>query len=318
MPSSRVRVLNLIPELESQGFNCVVKKYPSRFSDKLKIYSLAKTFDIVFLQKRILTALDTYFLRKSSKFLVYDFDDAVYCKQDATHIDSKNSRHRKFKSIAKQADLIIAGNSILADYASNFNRNISIVPSAVFVKQVPQKDYAICDDTVTIGWVGGKVNLPYLSLLAPVLARLSEKYPLKLSIICDESLEMKNVEVDFIPWDINTQDKEIARFDIGLMPLADSIHARGKCGYKALQYMAAGVVPVVSNVGVNKDIVEHGKLGLVADSIEDFEKVLETLIVDPEKRRNMGQAARTVVEQQYSVEAVAKLLASELAKLSGR
>ena len=46
-------------------------------------------------------------------------------------------------------------------------------------------------------------------------------------------------------------------FNVGLMPLPDTEWARGKCGFKALQYMALGVPPVVSNVGVNAEIVDH-------------------------------------------------------------
>lgn len=312
MPSSRVRVCNLLPELEKNGLETEVVKYPSGIVDKIKLFKKCKLFDVVYLQKRLLTPVDVFFLRRSSKYLMFDFDDAIYCKHESTEIDKKSNRYHKFKSIVSKVDLVIAGNNVLKNVAVEINKNVKIVPSAVFVKDLPQKDYSRIEEKVIVGWVGGSINLPYLKLLAPVLKKLSEKYPIQLRILCDKGLEMDGVEVKFIPWSLGSQDLEISRFNIGIMPLADSLHASGKCGYKALQYMAASVPAVVSDVGINSEIVEHGKLGNVAKTIDDFYPALEQLIVSPEERKKKGKASRLKVEAQYSIEAVGGQLSNIL------
>jgi glycosyltransferase involved in cell wall biosynthesis len=86
------------------------------------------------------------------------------------------------------------------------------------------------------------------------------------------------------------------------MPLPDYPWAKGKCGYKLIQYMACGLPVVASPVGVNSVIVEHGKNGYLASTPEEWRQALGSLIEDPELRRRMGEAGRRKVEQQYSLQ----------------
>ena len=125
---------------------------------------------------------------------------------------------------------------------------------------------------------------------------------------------MEGVDVKLVPWDINTQEREIANFDIGVMPLDDSLHSRGKCGYKALQYMAAAVPAVVSDTGINSEIVQHGRLGYATNEIEGFYHALEQLIISPKQRKDKGKASRLHVAEQYSIERISQSLATILKK----
>ena len=313
-PSSRIRVYNLLDGLKKYGIESEVVKFPRGLANKLRLFWRCKGFDAVYLQKRLLKPRDIFLLRRSAAYLIFDFDDAIYCDHESTEIDKSSNLYHKFKSIVSRADLIVAGNNILKKAASEFNDNIEIVPSAVFVKDIPQKSYTCQNKKVIIGWVGSSFNLQYLHLLSPVLKKLSEKYDIQLRLICDKGLEIDGVDVKFVPWSIETQDREIANFDIGIMPLDNSLHTSGKCGYKALQYMAAAVPAVVSDVGINSDIVQHGKLGCVAKDIEDFYQVLEQLIVSPEERKHKGKQSRLEVVEQYSIEVVSRLLAMVLRK----
>ena len=313
-PSSRIRVYNLLDGLKKYGIESEVAKFPRGLLNKIRLFRQCKDFDAVYLQKRLPKPRDVFLLRRSAAYLIFDFDDAIYCDHESTELDKTSNLHRKFKSIVSRADLIICGNNILKKAASEFNDNLEIIPSAVFVKDIPQKSYTSQNKKVIIGWVGSNFNLQYLNLLSSVLKKLSERYDIQLRIICDKGLEMDGVDVQFVPWSIDIQDREIADFDIGIMPLDNSLHTSGKCGYKALQYMAAAVPAVVSDVGINSDIVQHGKLGCVAKDIEDFYQVLEQLIVSPEDRKNKGEASRLEVVEQYSIEAVSRLLAMVLRK----
>ena len=313
-PSSRIRVYNLLDGLKKYGIESEVVKFPRGLLNKLRMFKRCMAFDAVYLQKRLLKPRDVFLLRQSTAYLIFDFDDAIYCDHESTEIDKTTNLYLKFKSIVSRADLIVAGNNVLKKAASEFNDNIEIIPSAVSVKDVPQKSYSSHNEKIIIGWVGSSFNLQYLDLLSSVLKKLSKKHNIQLRIVCDKGLEMDGVDVKFVPWSIETQDREIANFDIGVMPLDDSLHANGKCGYKALQYMAAAVPAVVSDVGGNSDIVQHGKLGCAANDIAGFYQALEQLIVSPEERKIKGEQSRHEVVKHYSIEAVSKLLAMALTK----
>ncbi|MCK5748972.1 MAG: glycosyltransferase, partial [Oricola sp.] len=162
------------------------------------------------------------------------------------------------------------------------------------------------------GWVGGRVNLCQLERLGPVLQRLAKKHDIELRVLSNESVEIPGVRVTHVPWALDIQEQEVAAFDIGVMPLPPSKHAEGKCAYKALQYMAAAVPVVASDVGINKEVVIPEQAGFIARTLEDFEPALETLITDPELRKKLGQEGRALAVQSYSVEIVGARLANIL------
>lgn len=317
-PSSRVRVLNLIPELEKNGIQCTAIAYPRKTLERLRAALQCRRVDMVIIQKKLISPLNLLMIRLFSKYLAFDFDDAVYTKHQADRVLTKKTRYKKFRSIVKRSDLILAGNRVLAKMAEPFNPRIEIIPSAVEVRNVPTKDHSLVSARLVIGWVGTAINLPYLELLAPTLRRLADTHPIELRVLCSEGIEIPGVKVRFIPWTLEGQEREIAQFDIGVMPLPDSEHAAGKCGYKALQYMAAAVPAVASDVGINNEIISHKQDGLLAQSIEDFYPALSYLIIHPEERRRLGLAGRARVERDFSIEIVGRKLADVLAQTRSR
>lgn len=312
MPSSRVRVLNLLPELEKEGIHAHVMTYPRKIVEKLGLIGKCRQFDITFLQKKMPSPVDVILLRRFSRRLVFDFDDAIYYRHDAQEVLESATRYQKFNFLVKRVDLVIAGNRVLANYSRQCNENIAIIPSAVETRNIPQKDYGFTSEKIVIGWVGGEVNLHHLRELSSVFQRLSKEYPIELRILSNKTVDIPAVDVKFIPWALDSQEREIALFDIGVMPLPLNRHSEGKCGYKALQYMAAAVPPVVSDVGVNRDIVEHGKEGFVAKTNDEFYEALKILIENRPLRQEMGTKARQKVETLYSVEVVGRHLAETL------
>ena len=315
LPSSRVRVLNLLPTLAAHGLEVEVQSYPSGLVNKARQFRHLRQWDAVVVQKKLPSPGESLLLRIASKRLLYDMDDAVYLHHESAGSRNHFSRWIKCNTIASMSHLIIAGNQTLADAVRRYNQNICIVPSAVPTSDMPQHDYTSRAKSCTIGWVGGAINLPHLALLRPVLNRLHQKHDITLHIISSESIDMGSVPTTFIPWSLETQAAHIARFDIGVMPLPPSAHAAGKCGYKALQYMAASVPPVVTDTLCNRQIIAHHTDGFVADTWETFEQYLETLITQPELRRKMGIAARQKVESNYSLEVVGQQLAQILQNL---
>jgi glycosyltransferase involved in cell wall biosynthesis len=213
-------------------------------------------------------------------------------------------------------DLVIAGNSFLQREAQRYQRRVVTLPSAVPVKHVPTKDHRLNRLDLIVGWVGSAHTLPYLEGAADVLRTITREHPFKLHIVSDEALHIDGLDIENIPWSLHNQEQEIARFDIGIMPLPDNIWTRGKCAYKLLQYMASGVPFVASAVGMNVEVAADGTTGFAVRNHSDFALKLLRLLSDTELRHRLGTAGRARVVERYSIEEVGKQLAQHLTEVA--
>ncbi|EIU1689654.1 TPA: glycosyltransferase, partial [Pseudomonas aeruginosa] len=116
-------------------------------------------------------------------------------------------------------------------------------------------------------------------------------------------------KVEFIRWTETNEVETIAGMDIGIMPLADDLWSRGKCSYKMLLYMACGLPVVVSEYGMNRDVLARGFIGYGAVDDEGWYESLAALVKDPEARVRAGQNGRDIIERHYSLDVVCDLWA---------
>ena len=159
-----------------------------------------------------------------------------------------------------------------------------------------------------IGWTGTHSTIRQLTPLFPLLAQLRETQPFSLLIIADKAPDVMPSFATFVPWNKDTEIEDLLHIDVGIMPLYDTDWERGKCGFKALQYMALGIPAVVSAVGVNTDIVQSGVNGFACEAMpvpnaEGWSSALRALMDSHELRASMGAKARKRVDDFYSVAA---------------
>jgi glycosyltransferase involved in cell wall biosynthesis len=247
----------------------------------------------------------------------YDLDDALT-------IGSPADRNRRFQWVKREAEraatsmrrarLVIAGNPFLASQARQFNKRVEIVPSCVDPSLQPVRNHAD-QEVVTIGWIGSHTTVEYLQPILPVVAALNRSRQLVRMIVVGGDTGWREPWIEHRPWSLERQSEDLASFDIGVMPLPESDWARGKSGYKVLQYFAAGVPAVASPVGVNAELVS-GERGLLARSLDEWKQALAELIADAGSRRELGVAARAFVDREYSYERWAPELAAMLRALS--
>ena len=119
-----------------------------------------------------------------------------------------------------------------------------------------------------------------------------------------------------MPWRPETEIEDLARIDVGVMPLPDGPIERGKCAYKLIQYMSLGRPGVASPVGANVDVVTDGVDGFLPHDAAGWERTIVSLVEDPALRRAVGARARARVEAAYSMRAVVPLYKRILADLS--
>jgi glycosyltransferase involved in cell wall biosynthesis len=99
--------------------------------------------------------------------------------------------------------------------------------------------------------------------------------------------------------------------------LWDDEWALGKCGFKAIQFMACGIPTVASAVGVNRDIIQDGINGFLASTEAEWVEKLTMLLRDAELRRRLGLAGRQTIESGYSLVAHAATLVDALEQAMG-
>ena len=181
------------------------------------------------------------------------------------------------------------------------NQSVVVVPTVVNTETV---HYGLQNQSAlmpAVGWTGSFSTLPYLTSVVPALQRLQEKFNFTFYVIADKDPKLPLKNYSFVRWSSDTETYDLMKFHIGLMPLPDDEFARGKCGFKAIQYMSLGIPPLVSPVGVNTEIVDDGLNGYVCSTEADWEERIGLLLLDGSLREKMGIAARKKIEDHYSV-----------------
>ncbi len=149
-------------------------------------------------------------------------------------------------------------------------------------------------------------TIAHLDLLAPTLRELQRERGITIRVIGDAGYTIDGATLHALSWKAATEIEDLRPIDIGVMPLPDDQWARGKCGLKALQYMALGIPTVMSPVGVNSHIARDGA-ALLASTPAQWMNALRSLLDDPQLRARVGQAGRVRVQDEYSVAATVSL-----------
>ena len=216
--------------------------------------------------------------------------------------------------IIRSADHVIAGNDYLASYAERYNRSVTTIPTCVDTDRfVPRADGARTATPPVIGWIGSPTTAIYIADLAPVLRRVAETDAFVARISgAGAPIEMPGVRMENARWSLDDEVRLFNTCDIGVYPLTDDEWSRGKCGFKAIQFMACGVPVVASAVGVNREIIQDGVNGFLASGEAEWVDKIRRLLNDATLRRRMAEAGRRTVERSYSLHVHAPALASTL------
>ncbi len=331
--STRQRVLQYLPHLARAGIEVAV--HP--LLDDAYVRSLAsgtaaaksaiaaayfrrfrqllgqQSADLIWVYAELFPWLPASFERlafRSGRPLVYDFDDAFFHPYDG-HPSSivRRALGGKLKPLIQGATAVCAGNDYLKDYATSVGATAIVLPTVVDIDQYfpvttrPARP-------LTIGWIGSPSTWAFVRPLLPLLAELCRDRGVVFSAVgAGAAAEADRFDgLTFTPWTEATEITSVQAMDIGIMPLPDEPWARGKSGYKLVQYMACGLPVVASPVGVNASIVEDGANGLLATDLGEWRTALRRLIDDPALRAAMGEAGRAQAVGAYSLQAHAPRL----------
>ena len=315
-PSSRLRMLNCMPAYRAAGIEPTSMPIPSGLAARIRVLGAMARNDVVVIQKKTsFHRLELALMKRINPHIVFDMDDAVMFHELEHHQPLTGKNFLKFIRTVNHCAAVVAGNQYLAKFAEPNCRNVYMLPTPIDVDRYIVKEYGVQSDAVVIGWIGVAGNLHYLQRLEPVFRRLCTEFPnVSLKIVSNDFIDLDGVPVFKEKWVLETEVESLRSFDIGVMPLDDTHWARGKCGYKILQYMGVGVPVVASPVGINSDFIRHGGAGYLATDAEDWYQCLRILVLSPETRKSMGLHGRRLVEERYSQEIFASTYAGILKK----
>lgn len=322
--SSRYRSFQYLPSLKDSSICTVVSplfgddylshKYAygrTRFIDVIKAFAhrlwsvlTVAHGSVVVVEYELLpffpALLEHWLVRRGCRMIV-DYDDALFHQYDQhSSLWVRHLLGNKIATVMRLANIVVTGNAYLANYALQAGaQKVVIIPTVVDLLRYPKTRHVSQSEVLTIGWIGSPSTARYLLDVAPALAEVCKDGRASVRLIGSGLIDLPGVPVEVIDWCDETEVEEICRFDVGIMPLPDEPWARGKCGFKLIQYMACGLPVIASPVGVNSEIVCDGVNGFLADTIDAWVQALLKLQKNSELQYQMGQAGRQRVEEQY-------------------
>jgi glycosyltransferase involved in cell wall biosynthesis len=326
-PGQRYRIEQWEPLLKQKGVEIIFHSFedeelhatlykPGNIREKLRLVARGfarrcsvlrsvREFDAVYVFREAAVLGPPVFERwvhRSGVPMIFDFDDAIFVpyRSPSNGYLSYLKFPAKTRTICRLASHVMVGNPYLADYARAANANVTIIPTTIDTKKYTVDRSKAASDPPVIGWSGSYSTVQHLDTMRGALQRLAREERFRLRVIGTPNYELEGVEVEAMPWRAETETADLSAMDIGVMPLPDDRWSKGKCGLKALQYMALGIPTVCSPVGVNTDIIQDGENGLIADTEDEWVEKLKRLLRSADLRRRLGLAGRATVEDSYS------------------
>ena len=342
--ATRQRLLQYIPALEAAGIQVhyaplldddyvrtlarggtasrreMVREYGARLRTLLR----GPSPDIVWIYTELFPYLPGWFERLALSrcgAVVYDFDDAFFHSYDA-HPKAlvRALLGRKLQPLLRRAAAACCGNAYLEAYAARYCKRTMILPTVVDTDvYTPACRSSAAVEPLVIGWIGSPFTWRYLRDLMPLLADLASERGIKVRVVGagPGAAEADFPGLELLDWAEEREVADVQSMDIGIMPVPDEIWARGKSGYKLVQYMACGLPVVASPVGVNSAIIKHGDTGFLAKDLSEWRAFLTLLLDNSDLRSRLGAAGRKRAEEHYSLKVQAPRLVALLRSVAG-
>lgn len=288
----------------NQNQNSGIGRHFKHYLDRVAALVEARSYDAIWLNYETFPYLPA--LLERAVFLpgppvILDLDDATFHQYD--HNPKAVIRWllgKKLAPLISNVAACVCGNEYIANYAREMNDNVHIVPTVVDTASYFKANNET-KDQIKIGWIGSPTTWRYVLPYVPLLSELAAQLDVRIKVVGAGNLDSYPDGIEFVDWSEKREVAEIQDMDIGIMPLPDEPWARGKCGYKLIQYQACGLPVIASPIGVNSSIVDHNVTGFLVETPDEWKTALVSLIEDQRLRESMGDKGRQNVSAHYSL-----------------
>ncbi len=301
----RYRIAAFRSGWEAQGHEVEVRPWSHGWLLGRLLPGAGGPVDVLIVQRKLFSNWQWALLRKTARRIIFDFDDAIYLHSSYHPAGiACHKRFQQFRRIVQTADAVIAGNEVLRDQACALTdpAKVQLIPTCVDVARYPISQHDAIGN-VRLAWIGSSSTMRGLDRARDILEEIGKFVRgVELRIICDRSLKLTNLRVDFRDWSETAESADLAEADIGISWLPNDDWSVGKCGLKVLQYMAAGLPVVANPVGLQARLVQTGETGYLVNTAAEWVAAVRRLAGDPALRRRMGEAGRRRVEAEYDID----------------
>jgi hypothetical protein len=271
-------------------------------------------YDAVLVQKSLLSVGKVRQLRRATRRLLYDVDDAIWHPHGKQHfVFTRIRQATRLHAIARAADQCIASNGVLASHLKRFTSRVNVLPMVLDEKLWKARATINHGDALRVGWSGHPVNFPYLESIELALVEVQRQFPkVEIAIFSGQPPRFRELKAVHVPFAPGKEPEAIKSFDIGLLPLPKDEFSAGKSPIKGLQYMASGVAIVATPLAGTRELLGDKRTASYARSVEEWQNALCGLIRDHDQRQEIGLNARQRFESEYTLtrraESLSKLL----------
>ncbi len=220
-----------------------------------------------------------------------------------SHVNGMHEPQAFFRELVTYPDQFVVATpySLESEWLKNQLHSISIVQSAAKVKIFPSKPLRNLS-MFTVGFIGTvdtiKMHPAFIDLC------LNVAIPNAKFIVCGgprhQELQNqvqalgKNAFFD-IRGPVDNVEDVWTELDVLGYPLNSGHYGTGE--QVLLEAMGAGVVPVVLDSGCERYIVEDGKTGIIAKSLDEYSAAISYLYLHADKRREMSESGRQKMQE---------------------
>ena len=303
-PSTKYRLIQYKEHLHKDGI-----KLEHEIAKPFKDFEKLAGYDLIILQKSILSASKIRKIAKYAKRLIYDADDRIWLSPSRKHSLFTQIRiNHRMRSICKHAEICMVANEVIAKDIAQYGGKPAVIPMALDGHIWFPKEKA--NDETVIGWTGAPANLPFLEkILKPLRDVLNRNSHARLVIHCGKDPCFENLDYEYIPFIPGKEQDVVRSFDIGLLPLPEEDpFTDGKSPIKGIQYLASGLAIVSSKTHSAKNIFKNLDSVQYEENTQNWFDIISLMIAKKESMLETSQKSRCFFEEKHEISSTYKIL----------
>ncbi|MGG0154035.1 glycosyltransferase [Bacillus mycoides] len=310
---SRSKIMNLL----NITFNSLIPGYINRIYNIIKILNKKEQYN-VFIQRecfpKIVGPLGKNLLKRlisNASKVYWDFDDNIFEAKEITEFEEQ--------LLKVYSNKIFVGNEYLQDKLNFSNKDKIIIVNTtdammerINLSNINHEREKTFNEQVILVWVGTKGNLKHLENIIPELEEAASKVENKrivLRVVSDGVLNQptKHLIIKNIKWERQVAFEEMLNAHIGLMPLIENEFTKGKCAFKAVQSIGCGLPVILSDVGMNKNVIEK-RNGVLIKNDKGWPEAVIELSTNIDAWKEKSNLSRELWLEKYNAEKNKNLL----------